>query len=147
MKDKNIQKYSGELKKIGISHEILEHPELHTPPEVLGYLGLELSDGSSTLIMRADDEFIAVIRRDDCKLDLKKLKEILRVNSLRMANPDEFEELTGLPLGAARVYNPGIKTFIDKKVFEKEYVTGGTGSFTVTIKYKTEDLNKIPDSK
>lgn len=141
-----VKKYSEQLDSVGIEHKILTHPELRTPPEVLAHLGLELSDGSSTLIMKADDNFVAIIRRDDCKLNLQRFRDLLKVNSLRMANPDEFKELTGLPLGAARVYNPGIKTYVDKKVLDKEYVTGGSGTFTETIKYKTSDLLKIPNS-
>lgn len=146
MIDPKVKKYSEELKKLGIEHKIAEHPELKTPSETLSYLGLTLADGSSTLVMKADNEFVAVIRRDDCKLDFAKIKKELDVNNLRMASEEEFTKLTGLPVGAARVFNPELKTLLDKKLFEKDYLTGGSGSFTYSIQSKTEDLKKIPDS-
>ncbi len=64
-----------------------------------------------------------------------------------MATPDEFTQLTGLPIRAARVYTPEVnKKIIDAKVFEKEHLMGGSGSFSCSIKYKTSDLTKIPNS-
>lgn len=144
MIEKTVLEYSQELKKIGIEHEILEHPELKTPPEVVGHLGLTLADSLPTLIMKADNEFIAVVRRGSTQLDFKLLKKVLKINNLRLATLEEFVTLTTLSVGAARVYNPGLKTFIDKNVFEVEYLVGGSGSFTSSIKYKTEDLKKIP---
>ncbi|KKT75644.1 MAG: Tryptophan-tRNA ligase [Microgenomates group bacterium GW2011_GWA2_44_7] len=143
MIDKKVQKYSDELKKLGIGHEIVEHPELKTPPEVMGYLGLPLSLSVPTLVMKADNGFIAFVRRGDTHIDMRKLRAVLGVKKLRMANEEEFTRLTGVPLGAATVYSPGLPTFIDKKVFDEKYLYGGTGSFVFTFKYKTEDLKRI----
>lgn len=146
MNDPKILAYSQELKKLNIDHKIIEHPDLRTPAEVQSFLGLTLADGLSTMIMRADNSFIAVIRRDDCRLDFGKIRKLLEVKSLRMASAEEFVKLTHLPLGAARVYNPELKTLLDNKLFEKDVLNGGTGSFTCTFRYKTEDLKKIPNS-
>lgn len=145
MTSKEIQNYSDALTALSIKHEIVEHPELKTPPEVCAYLGITLVDGLSTMIMKADDTYIALIRRDDCRIDFKKVKQFAGKN-VRMANAQEFTTLTGLPLGAARVYNPGLNTYLDEKIFEKEYLIGGSGSFMCSIRYKTADLKKIPGS-
>lgn len=146
MIDKELIEYSNTLKQLSIAHEILEHPELKTPPQVCAHFGVTLADGLSTMIMKANDEFVAVIRRDDCRIDFKKLKQAISKN-IRMASPEEFTNLTGLPLGAARVYNPGLPTFVDQKVFEKEYLIGGSGSFICSIKYNAHDLKNIPGIK
>jgi tryptophanyl-tRNA synthetase len=144
--DESIMEYSVELDKMGIGHEIKDHPLLKTPAETQAYLGLEMSDGLSTMIMRTGDKYIAVLRRDDCRLDFAKIKALVGDN-VRMATPEEFVDLTSLPVGAARVYNPGLDTYLDNKLFEKEYLTGGTGSFTCSFRYKTEDLKKLPNVK
>ena len=142
----NIKAYSEQLKKLGIENSILEHPVLKTPPETLGYLGLQLSAGVSTLVMKSDDTFIAVLRRDDCKVNFKKIKEQFHISDLRIATHEEFSKLTGLPIGAARVFIPQVsKTLIDKRVLEKDYLIGGSGNFTSSIKYKTSDLQKLPN--
>ena len=48
-------------------------------------------------------------------------------------------------MGAARVYNPNLKTYLDNKLFEKELLTGGTGQFHFAVwGTDAEDLKKIP---
>src|SRR3989344_8403745 len=142
-----IRKYLDGLGELGVGFEVLEHPELKAATDVQAYLGDTLAGSAQTLIMKAGEQFVAIIKRGDVRLDSKKIKKELGVSSLRMATDAEFGELTGLPVGAARVYNPGVPTLLDKSLFEKEYLNGGSGSFTVTIKYKTEDLKKITNSK
>jgi len=146
MIDQQIQAYSEELSKSGIEHEIVEHPPLKAVKDVLDSLHLTFADCLPTLIMKADHAFIAVVFRGDCRADFKKIKKQFAIKDLRLATAEEFTELTGLPIGAARVYTPSVQTtYIDKKVFEKEYLLGGSGSFSCSIKYKTADLTKLPD--
>src|SRR3989338_8128513 len=110
MIDQNVQKYCDELEKLGIDYHILEHPQLISVEEVQKYLGYGLEDAGATLVMKADDKFVAVIRRGDTKLDSEKIKRYLGVTSLRMANSEEFSQITGVPSGAASVYIPGLPT-------------------------------------
>jgi tryptophanyl-tRNA synthetase len=147
MIDPKVLAYSEKLKELGIEHTVVEHPELKEVLDVQKYLGLTLADGFSTLIMKADDNFVAIIRRDDCKLDLSKVKKILRVSSLRMADEREYSQITHVQVGTTRVINPGITTLLDQRLFEKEFLTGGSGSLTCSIRYKASDLKKIPNSK
>ncbi|MCL5090739.1 MAG: tryptophan--tRNA ligase, partial [Patescibacteria group bacterium] len=149
--DKNIDpqvlEYSEKLTRLGIKHEIITHPELKNARQTLGYFNLTMSDGVATLLMKGNDKFIAIVRRDDCQLNLDKIKEIFGFNSLRMATPEEFVEITKLPVGTARPYLPGVSTLLDQRLFEKESLIGGSGSFNCSIKYQTSDLKKIPGSK
>ncbi len=145
--EKIVEEYSQELKKIGIGHEIMEHPAMREAVDVQNFFGVTLAESVPTLIMKADSKFVAILKKGDTKLDSTKLKKVLGVQSLRMANDEEFEKVTGVPIGAARVFNLQLKTYIDKHVFDKEYLNGGTGSFVYTFKYKTADLEKIPNSE
>lgn len=146
MIDTRVLDYSDKLRKLGIAHTIIEHPLLKTSPDVMKHLNLPLSDALPTLIMKADSGFIAIVRRGGTQLDLKKLKKELGIKNLRMATPEEFVEITHVPVGAAQVYNSALKTVLDKKIFETDYLIGGSGSFTESIKYKTQDLKRIPNS-
>ncbi len=147
MLTKNVLDYCEELNKLGIENHILEHPPLRTTVDILKHLGLTFADCAPTLIMKGDNKYIVVVIRGDTRADFKKIKLLLNVSDLRMATPDEFTVLTGLPIGAARVLIPNAeKTVIDVKVFEKEYLAGGSGDFSYSINYKTEDLKVIPNS-
>jgi Ala-tRNA(Pro) deacylase len=147
LSDDGVKEYSKTLTDMGINNEIVEHPSLKTPPEVQEYLGLTLADGLSTMLMKAGDEFIAVVRRCDTRLDSKKLKKLVGTSKLRMANLEEFSELTnGLPLGTARVFTPNLKTYLDESLFEKEHLTSGSGSFTCSVRVRCADLEKLPNN-
>jgi len=141
-----VQKNNQTLQELGIEYTNLEHPPIKEIYDCMRFLGLPISDGFSTLIMRADSHYVAIIRRDDCQLDLNKACKIIGCSKLNLASPAEFEALTHLPSGAAFVVNSGVKTFIDKKIFDKEYLIGGSGSLSVSNKYRTSDLKNIPDS-
>lgn len=145
MIDQKVQEYSNQLKELGISHEILEHPQLLTVADVQKYLGFELDDAIATLIMKADDSYIAIVRRSDTKVDFDRVKKLLAIKDLRRATDAEFEKLTGVPSGAAKLYNSGLKTVLDDKIFEKEFLNGGSGSLVFTFRYKTADLKKLPN--
>ena len=147
MIDEKVKKYCEGLKKLGIEYQVLEHPQLISVEEVQKYLGYIMEDSAATLVMKADDHFVAIIRRGDTKLDSEEVKKHLKITSLRMATEEEFEKITGVPSGAASVYIKNLPTYIDEKIFEKEYINAGSGSLLVTIRYKTDDLKKIPGIK
>lgn len=142
-----LKKYSKKLKNLGIEHAVREHPHLVTSEEVQSYLGETIETAIASLFMKADDEYVVVLKKGSDKLDLKKLKKILNVKDLRFATKEEFEENTKLPFGAASVYIEKFPTYIDEGIFTKEYLNGGTGSFIFTFKYKTADIKKIPHSR
>lgn len=144
MIDQLVKNYIEELNKLGIEHKVLEHPQLISVEAVQKYLGYGMEDSAATLVMKADDKFVAIIRRGDTKLDSEKVKKILGVSTYRMATEEEFTQLTGVPSGAASVYIKNLPTYIDNKVFEKEYINAGSGSLLVTVRYRTGDLKKIP---
>jgi len=142
-----IQKNNQTLTNLSIQFKAFEHPPIKEIFDCMRFLGLPISEGFSTLVMKADDRYVAIIRRDDCKIDLNRACKIIGCRKLSIASPDEFEKLTGVPSGAAFIINSNISTYIDKKIFEKEYLMGGSGSLSVSNQYKTADLTKIPDSQ
>lgn len=145
MQASDLDTYCAALSDLGIDYEKFYHPSMKNAVDVLQHLGLQLTDSIPTLIMKADSSFIAVLLRGDMRMDSKKIKKHLRIKNLRMASREEFIEVTGLPVGAARVFNPELAALIDSQVFEQDYLMGGSGVFDCTIKYKCADLRKIPN--
>ena len=146
MINQDIQNFSDQLKKLEIGHEVIEHEEFSDYRVFLSDIFATLADCCPIVIMVADGNNVALIKRGDCKLDFPKIKNLLKVKDLRLATKQELTELTHLPVGAARILIPGVRFLLDQKLFEKEYLYGGAGSFTVTFKYKSEDFKKIPQS-
>lgn len=144
MIDKISLEYSKKMVEFGIKNKILEHDSLVEAADVVAQLGYTLNDSVATLIMKADKNFIAVLRRDVTKISFKKIRKLLNVTNLRIATPEEFKQVTGLEISTARFYVPGIKTYIDQKVFAAKMILGGTGSLTTTFQCQSEDLKKLP---
>lgn len=146
MEDPIVKQLVKLLKSLGMEFSHFEHPTLVSATAVQTYLGFSMSESAATIIMKADGNFIAVLRRDDTKLSFKKIKKLLEVHDLRVATPEEFIEFTKLPIGAAHPFIPTTKTIVDEKVMEKEFMNGGAGSLTITFRYKTDGFKKIPNS-
>ncbi|MCL4364240.1 tryptophan--tRNA ligase [Patescibacteria group bacterium] len=147
MIDGKVLEYSNELKRLGINHEILEHPELVSVEDVQKYLGFGLDEALATLIMKTEKGFVALIKRGDSSLESKKVKKALGIESLRMATDEEFKKLTGVVPGAAHILHKVERTLIDERVFEKTKINGGSGSLLYTFRYEVQDLKKIPNSQ
>lgn len=130
-----------DLKEKNIPFEIIEHPPINSVEEGLAYLGIDASQGVSTLIFNGDNKFFAVFRRDDHQLDNQKIKELLKVSNLRMASKDEIFACTNAKIGATPMISR-LPTLMDETIFEKEFVYGGTGSFEHDLKIKPPDLQK-----
>ncbi|MFA5894163.1 MAG: tryptophan--tRNA ligase [Candidatus Shapirobacteria bacterium] len=145
--DPLIQKNNEILVKLGIEFTSIEHPPFKEIFDCMRHLGLPISEGFSTLVMKADDQYVAIIRRDDCQLDLDRACQLIGCKKLSLASPSEFEALTHTPSGAAFVVNPVTATYLDQKLFEKEFLMGGSGSLSITNRYRSADLKKIPGSK
>lgn len=147
MKDTNVQRYSEELKKFGIAHEALEHPQFTNDADIYAYYKTDASSGFATILLVADAKYIALIRRDDTVINFQELRMELCVKDIRVATPEEFTSLTGLEPGQAHVLLPVEETLLDQRLFEKSHQMGGSGSHSMTFRYISEDLKKIPHSR
>lgn len=141
-----IEKLKEKLDKLGVSYEINKHPPIKTVEDGLQYLGISAADGISTLILKADGQFITVLRRDDHEMDLDKIKKSLGIKKLKLASEKEILEQSGAPKGATPLITR-LPTFIDKTILEREYIYGGTGSFEHDLKIKPKDLQLVTQAK
>lgn len=105
--------------------------------------GINLSEAAPTLIIKADEAIMAAIIRGDTRISFKKLKEFLKITRIRLAKPEEIYHLMGYKIGDVSLINEGLKTLMDKKILENEYVYGGCGAPNHTLKIKVIDLIKI----
>ena len=116
-----------------ISVELVDHVRFH---------GIRLKDAVPTLIYKTEKGMIAVQRRADCKLAMRKLKELVGVKRLGFV---EEADLTALGTRSGEVPMTGFDMpyFVDNKVLELEYAYGGAGRNTLAMRMKPADLVKI----
>ncbi len=128
--------------------EIIRHERsFHTAREGAEALGIELGQTAPSLIVRTEKGFFAVLLSGSGgRLDMKRLRPILDVQQVKLASPQEVEELTGSKPGNVGVIQPDLPTVVDKRLLCFPYIFGGTGTPDTTLKIRPEDavrLNRI----
>ena len=79
----------------------------------------------SLICIVEEGEPVLVIVTGDSKVDLDKLSRLF--GSVRLASPNEVKEITGFEVGGIPPVGLDIKTVVDRKVLENDYVYGGGG--------------------
>ncbi|WP_293254102.1 YbaK/EbsC family protein [Palaeococcus sp. (in: euryarchaeotes)] len=91
-----------------------------------------------SLIFISEKEPLLVIVDGDSKVSLEKLKNIF--GDVRLAKPKEVKELTGYEVGGVPPVGIALRTIVDPKVLENDYVIGGGGSIDKLMKISPKKI-------
>ena len=111
------------------------------------HYGISLSETAPTLILKTKDSSIAAIIAGTTRISFKKLKEVLQVKDVRMADPQAILELTGAQIGEVSLINPTLTTLIDLHVLQNKKCYGGCGVPKATLCIATQDLIRITNAR
>jgi len=124
-----------------ISYEYKEHEEVRTSEEAARARGEDIKIGAKAMVLKCDDRFVMFVLSAAKKIDSKKVKELLRLKSLRFATPEEVFQLTGCVPGAvppfANIFN--LELLLDKTIPANEFMAFNAGERTKSLKIKTSD--------
>lgn len=122
----------------GVGKSVAEH---------IAAFDLSFADGCSTLVFMADGKPVALMRRDDCRVDSKLLKKEIGCKSLRIATVEELKEFTGFAAGEVSPITLELPCFMDKLVLERDSIRVGTGGNEYSLEIDTKDLQEITKAK
>jgi prolyl-tRNA synthetase len=106
--------------------EEVETPDIKTVEELTSFLSIPPDQLVKTLIFRSDNEEIAALVRGDHELNEAKLKNLLRIDQLELADPELVAVVTGAPMGFAGPVGLKVKMVADHAIKGmKNFVTGG----------------------
>lgn len=136
------------LKNQHVDYEIIQHSkQLKTAQEGAEYFGVHIGQTAPTLILKTDKGYFSLIISGDYgRVDLNSLKELLQLEEIKLAKPQEVEQVTGSKIGSVSLINPGIPTIIDRELYRFTYIYGGTGVSHTTLKIapkNIEELNQV----
>ena len=93
-------------------------------------LGVELGQIVKSIVFLVDAKPVLVLMSGDMNVHTKKLKNLLGVRKVRIADAETVEAITGYPVGAVPpvAHRQRIPTYLDEslKRFSKIYPAGGT---------------------
>ncbi|HAW50023.1 TPA: proline--tRNA ligase [bacterium] len=96
--------------------ELVETPGLKSVVRVSSFLSEPPNKLIKTLILKADSRIVAVLIRGDDELNITKLKKVLDVNEISMADSETIEEVTGGPLGFSGPIGLSLKIIADYSI-------------------------------
>ncbi len=140
-----------EVKKFIEEHDlnvkILQFDEpVRTVEEAAERSGVGPSEIVKTMILIADDRPIAAIVQGDRRIDLRKLRRVLKADYVRFAKPGEVLKLLGIEVGAISPLLNSMKRIrcvMDERILTKERVLAGGGSENTLISVRPKDLAEI----
>ncbi len=118
-----------------------------TAQDVERFYGCSLHQVLKSLVFLGESKKIIAVVPGDKRVDVNKLKKVSGQMTLRIAKPDEVEELTGYSIGGVSPFgieNDIIK-IIDKSIFDIETVNIGSGKAEIGIEMASQDLRKVWD--
>jgi prolyl-tRNA synthetase len=109
---------TAELKKVPT-------PGKHTVEEVSGFLHVQPSGIVKTMIVKADDSFMAALVRGDRELNLIKLKNAINADNVELAGDAECVGVTGAHAGSLGPVGLKLKIIADNEIkYMGDTVTG-----------------------
>jgi Cys-tRNA(Pro) deacylase len=93
-------------------------------------LGVELGQIVKSVVFLADGKSVLVLMSGDMNVDTKKLKKLLEVKKVRIADAETVQTITGYPVGAVPpvAHRQKIPTYLDESLnrFSRIYPAAGT---------------------
>lgn len=133
------------LERCEYKYEIIHHEKaIFTREDGSKYFGIEIGQTAPTLILKTDKGYFALIlsgNRD--KLDFDELADILGCCKVKLASPKEVKTITGYEVGRIPMVGIDLPCVLDKRLFNYDFVYGGTGQATSTLKIEPSALNQL----
>lgn len=142
MNKQNLVSY---LEEKNVEYEIINHTRsIKTAKEGADYHGIDISQTAPTLILRTErGYFCLIISGNYGRVVMSSLKGLLNAEEVRLANPQEVEEVTGTQIGNVSLINPELPTIIDRELYRYSHIYGGAGEPQTTLKLRSRDMEKL----
>lgn len=108
---------------------------------------ISLSETTPTFILKAKDKYYAAIICGNTRISFKKIKQVLGVKDISMADPATVLNLTGAKVGEVCLINGELSTLIDQNILKNKDCYGGCGAPKSTLRINTQDLIRITNAK
>ena len=99
----------------------------------------------SIVMMGSDEEPILAILPANNKISYKKIKTLLRIKDVRLAQPGEVLEYSGYPVGGVPPFNRITRILLDPSVQRNTKSIAGGGDPDKLVELETKDIIEVLD--
>jgi len=134
------------LKKNNIIYNIIKHQEAYTAQEIAEAIHVSGKNLAKVVMVKAKERYIMTVMPASCRIDFRKLKDVLRETDLRLASEEEFKTVfpdceAGAEPPFGNLYN--IETYVDKSLTEDDQIFFNAGNHYETVVMDYADYDKI----
>tara|TARA_Y100000310_G_scaffold340847_1_gene438020 strand:- start:401 stop:2611 length:2211 start_codon:yes stop_codon:yes gene_type:complete len=138
VKKKNIvlEQIKEMLLKEKIDFKLMEHEPVFTCKQAAKVRGTPLKEGAKALVLKSNKDYIMAVLPGDKEIDIDKLKAVVKVNKLELANPQDVKMMTGCGIGSVPPFGNlfDMEMYVDKSLKDNKMVDFNAGSHTTSIK-------------
>ncbi|HFJ9441512.1 MULTISPECIES: aminoacyl-tRNA deacylase [Bacillus] len=140
-----MEELQGILEKSNYTYEIIEHEKpILSRQDGSEYFGIEVGQTAPTMILTTDKGFFGlIVSGSRSKVSFEKIAYILGCSKVKLASPEEVQKITSFQVGSVRMVGLGLPCVIDKRLFHYDYIYGGTGQSTFTLKLEPQALMEL----
>lgn len=133
------------LTKNKLKFEILKHKTVFTAYDLAQTTKTKLQEIGKTLFIKADKDYYLVVLPANRRLNIPKLKKLLKVKKISIARENEMKTKLKIKPGAitpfGSLYKIGV--VLDKSLSRVTKGLFGAGSFTESLRLKIKDYLKM----
>jgi prolyl-tRNA editing enzyme YbaK/EbsC (Cys-tRNA(Pro) deacylase) len=133
------------LKNAHVGYQSYEHAHVKTSEEAAAIRNTPLSWGAKAIVLFADDKPIMVVVGGDRKIDLKGFKKLYGIKDLRMATPEQVEQVTTVTIGAVPPFGHifSIPLYVDAALRDTDTVVFNAGLHTKSISMSESEYEAV----
>ncbi|MEX2188264.1 MAG: YbaK/EbsC family protein [Pirellulales bacterium] len=145
MSESVFDRLTAKLDAEGVAYSVLRHAAVFTSQEAADVRGTSLASGAKALVCKADDAFVMFVLPADRKLASKAARRTLDAKSLRFADRDEVERLTGLAPGSIPPFGSlfDLPTWCDSRLGDEESINFNAGDHAISIGISYADFVRV----
>ncbi|MFA6254904.1 MAG: YbaK/EbsC family protein [Patescibacteria group bacterium] len=143
---KNTKKY---LDKKMAKYDELTHKTVYTAYDAAQTLRRELKDIAKSLLIAADKAYIIAVVPAHMRIDLKKLKQALKVKKISIPNEKVMLKIFKVKPGTMTAFGGlhQVEVWVDKSLLKTKDIILSAGSFTDSVRMKAKDFIDLEQAK
>lgn len=129
-----------------VGYQVTAHPEVYTAQEIAAAMHVPGKELAKVVMVKAGEQFVMTVLPASWRIDMIKLREILKTKDIRLATEDEFKSLfpdcePGAMPPFGNLY--GIDVYEDKSLTEDEEIFFQAGNHIESVKMSYKDFERL----
>lgn len=123
------------LDKAKVGYKTIKHKTVYTAYDLAQTLKAKLNEVAKTLVVKADKVYVLVVLPASRKLDLGKLKKILKAKKVEIAKENVMKKIFKIKPGAITPFGElhKVPVYIDKTLLKAKKIIANAGTYEDSV--------------